>query len=101
VERFYLLFPDPWPKRRHHRRRIVTPDFLSSIHLALQKDRSIYIATDDVDYFGEIKEMAESNFGFAIGDGDVDLPQSKFGRIFREKGASVHWLELRKISPVK
>jgi len=27
VETFYLLFPDPWPKRRHHRRRIFTPDF--------------------------------------------------------------------------
>jgi tRNA (guanine-N7-)-methyltransferase len=101
VERFYLLFPDPWPKRRHHRRRIVTPDFLSSIHLALQNDGSIYIATDDVDYFGEIKEIAVSNSGFAICDGDVDLPQSKFGRIFREKGAPIHWLELRKISPVK
>ena len=101
VERFYLLFPDPWPKRRHHRRRIVTPDFLSSIHAALQKDGSIYIATDDVDYFGIIKEVAESNPGFAIGEGDVDLPQSKFGRIFRQKGASIHWLELRKISPVK
>ncbi|PYK20216.1 MAG: tRNA (guanosine(46)-N7)-methyltransferase TrmB [Verrucomicrobia bacterium] len=101
VERFYLLFPDPWPKRRHHRRRIVTPDFVSSIHAALQKDGSIYIATDDVDYFGEIKEIAESNSGFAIGEGDADLPQSKFGRIFREKHAPVHWLELRKISPVK
>jgi tRNA (guanine-N7-)-methyltransferase len=101
VERFYLLFPDPWPKRRHHRRRIVTSDFLSSIHVALQKDGSIYIATDDADYFGEIKEIAESNSGFAIGEGDVDLPQSKFGRIFREQGAPVHWLELRKISPVK
>ena len=101
VERFYLLFPDPWPKRRHHRRRIVTPDFLSSIHAALQKDGSIYIATDDVDYFGEINEIAESNSDFAIGEGDADLPQSKFGRIFREKGASIQWLELRKISPVK
>jgi tRNA (guanine-N7-)-methyltransferase len=101
VERFYLLFPDPWPKRRHHRRRIVTPDFVSSIHAALQKDGSIYIATDDVDYFGEIKEIAESNSGFAIGEGDADLPQSKFGRIFREKHAPVHWLGLRKVSPVK
>jgi tRNA (guanine-N7-)-methyltransferase len=101
VERFYLLFPDPWPKRRHHRRRIITPDFLGSIHAALQKNGSIYIATDDVDYFGKIEEIAESNSGFAIGDADVDLPQSKFGRIFDEKGAAVHWLELRKISPVK
>jgi len=101
VERFYLLFPDPWPKRRHHRRRIVTPDFLGSIHAALEKNGSVYIATDDVDYFRKIKEIAESNPGFAIREADIDLPQSKFGRIFREKGAPVQWLELRRISPVK
>ena len=101
VERFYLLFPDPWPKRRHHRRRIVTPEFLSSIHAVLQKNARIYIATDDVDYFGKIKDVAESNSGFAIGEDAADLPQSKFGRIFREKHAPIHWLELRKISPVK
>jgi tRNA (guanine-N7-)-methyltransferase len=101
VERFYLLFPDPWPKRRHHQRRIVTADFLGSIHAALEKNGSICIATDDVDYFGKIKEIAESNSGFAIDDPNVDLPHSKFGRIFREKGAPVQWLELRKISPVK
>jgi tRNA (guanine-N7-)-methyltransferase len=101
VERFYLLFPDPWPKRRHHRRRIVTPDFLRSIHAALEKNGSIYIATDDVDYLRKIKEIAESDPSFAISDADGDLPQSKFGRIFREKGAPIHSLPLRKISPVK
>ena len=101
VEGFYLLFPDPWPKRRHHRRRIVTAEFLGSVHTALRKNGRIYIATDDVDYFGKIKEIAKSNPGFGIGDVDIDLPQSKFGRIFREKDAPVQWLELRKISPVK
>jgi tRNA (guanine-N7-)-methyltransferase len=101
VERFYLLFPDPWPKRRHHRRRILTPDFLRSVHAALKKDGSIYIATDDVDYFGIIKEVAQSDRRFAISDGDVDLPLSRFGLIFRQKGATIHSLELRKISPVK
>lgn len=101
VETFYLLFPDPWPKRRHHRRRMVTPDFLNSIYATLQKDGSIYIATDDVDYFEKIKEIAESNPGFAIDDADIDLPQSKFGLIFRQQGAPIHWLALRKVSPVK
>jgi tRNA (guanine-N7-)-methyltransferase len=101
VERFYLLFPDPWPKRRHHRRRIVTPDFLSSIHAALEKRGSIYIATDDIDYFAKIKEMAESDPDFAISDADVDLPPSKFGLVFRQKGASIHSLALGKVSPVK
>jgi tRNA (guanine-N7-)-methyltransferase len=101
VETFYLLFPDPWPKRRHHRRRILTTEFLSSIHTALRKNGSICIATDDVDYFGKIEEIAESDSGFTIGDANLDLPPSKFARLFREKGAPVHLLVLRKISPVK
>jgi tRNA (guanine-N7-)-methyltransferase len=101
VERFYLLFPDPWPKRRHHRRRIVTPDFLRSIHAVLENNGSIYIATDDVDYFGKIKEIAESNPGFATRGVDVHLPPSRFGLIFRQKGAPIHSLALRKVSPVK
>ncbi|MGB9474132.1 MAG: tRNA (guanosine(46)-N7)-methyltransferase TrmB [Candidatus Udaeobacter sp.] len=101
VETFYLLFPDPWPKRRHHARRIVTPDFLSSVHAALEKNGSFYVATDDVDYFRKIQGIAKSNPGFAIDDTVVDLPHSKFGLIFRKQGAPVHWLALRKVSPVK
>jgi tRNA (guanine-N7-)-methyltransferase len=101
VETFYLLFPDPWPKRRHHRRRIVTLDFLNSIHAALEHNGVIYIATDHLDYFRKIKKTAESTPGFAIDDADVDLPQSKFGLAFRQKGAPIHWLALRKVSPVR
>jgi tRNA (guanine-N7-)-methyltransferase len=101
VEAFYLLFPDPWPKRRHHRRRIVTPDFLNSVQTALVKDGLIYIATDDVGYFRKISETARSTPGFATADVDVELPSSKFGMVFRQKGTPIHWLALRKISPVK
>jgi tRNA (guanine-N7-)-methyltransferase len=101
VETFYLLFSDPWPKRRHHRRRIVTPDFLDSVHVALEQNGVIYIATDHLNYFRKIKETAESIPGFAIDDADVDLPQSKFEMAFREKNAPIYWLALRKISPVR
>jgi len=101
VETFYLLFPDPWPKRRHQRRRIVTPDFLNSVHVALEQNGAIYIATDHLDYFQKIKGIAESTPGFAIDDADVDLPQSKFGLIFGQKGAPIYWVSLREISPVK
>jgi tRNA (guanine-N(7)-)-methyltransferase len=101
VETFYLLFPDPWPKRRHHRRRLVTSDFLSSVHTALKKNGIIYIATDHFDYFEKIKAIARSNPGFAIADVDVDLPLSGFGIIFRQESVPIHWLELRKVSPVR
>jgi tRNA (guanine-N7-)-methyltransferase len=101
VETFYLLFPDPWPKRRHHGRRIVTPDFLNSVHVAIQRDGVIYIATDHHDYFQKIKETAESTPGFAIDDVDVDLPHSRFWLIFAQKSATIYRLALRKVSPVR
>jgi len=101
VETFYLLFPDPWPKRRHHPHRLVTPDFLNSVHVALQKNGVIYIATDHLDYFRKIQDIAESNSSFAFAELDVELPPTGFELIFRQKGTPIHWLVLRKISPVK
>ena len=102
VEEFYLLFPDPWPKRRHHRRRIVNLDFLDSIHHALADDGTLRIATDQLDYFEKIRALAEDYSGFAIIDSeDVDLPLTKFERRFRVLGAPIYRLLLRKVSPVR
>jgi tRNA (guanine-N7-)-methyltransferase len=100
VETFYLLFPDPWPKRRHHRRRIVTRDFLTCVHATLESNGVIYIASDHLDYFRKIKEIARSTSGFAMVKLDVELPPSGFELIFRQKGAPIYWLALRKVSPV-
>jgi tRNA (guanine-N7-)-methyltransferase len=102
VETFYLLFPDPWPKRRHHRRRIVTADFLNSVHAALGESGVLLIATDHLDYFRDVRRVAKQNSGFAaVGVVDVDLPLTKFHERFRAQGAPVHWLELRKVSLVR
>ena len=101
VEAFYLLFPDPWPKRRHHGRRIVTADFLNAVREALNEQGFIHIATDHFEYFQQIKVVAESALGFVLSDIDADLPQSRFGLTFQKLGAPIHWLALRKVSPVK
>jgi tRNA (guanine-N7-)-methyltransferase len=101
VETFYLLFPDPWPKRRHRRRRIVTPDFLNSIHAALEENGVLRIATDQLDYFEQIAQLGRADFRFAVVDvEDVDLPVTKFERKFQAQGAPIYRLALRKVSPV-
>jgi tRNA (guanine-N7-)-methyltransferase len=106
VENFYLLFPDPWPKRRHHRRRILTRDFLDSIHRALETNGTIYLATDDLVYFQHMQRIASSTkklecmMHSSFAD-DVDLPVTKFERRFREQGAPIYRLALRKVSPVR
>lgn len=101
VETFYLLFPDPWPKRRHHRRRIVTNDFLDSVHRALGDNGILRIATDQSDYFQEIQQLTRRHSGFTTMDPDgADLPLTKFQKRFIALGAPIHRLALRKISPV-
>jgi tRNA (guanine-N7-)-methyltransferase len=101
VETFYLLFPDPWPKRRHHRRRIVTNDFLDSIHRALESEGTLRIATDQRDYFEQIGRAGRTDSRFVILDSEnADLPRTKFERRFVAAGAPIYRLALRKVSPV-
>jgi len=103
VETFYLLFPDPWPKRRHQRRRIVQPDFLDSIHRALELSGVFRVATDQLDYFQQMQRLALSGGRFGrIDITDIDpLPLTKFERRFQKQGVPIYRLALRKISPVR
>jgi tRNA (guanine-N7-)-methyltransferase len=116
VETFYLLFPDPWPKRRHQRRRIVTQDFLDAIARALHPNGLLRIATDQLDYFQQIERLArhvteqsfskldwfnQSSFKFAFSDRCADLPITKFEKRFRDAGAPIYRLALRKVSRVR
>jgi tRNA (guanine-N7-)-methyltransferase len=57
LDGIHLFFPDPWPKKRHHKRRIVTDDFLMLIHPKLKRDGFIHIATDWVPYAEHIAEV--------------------------------------------
>ena len=42
----WIFFPDPWPKNRHTKRRLITSDFLIELHKFLKEDSEVYIATD-------------------------------------------------------
>ena len=102
VETFHLLFPDPWPKRRHHRRRIVTKNFLRAIWTVLEENGILRIATDHVDYFTRISQLVEKSslFAFMQPSPENDFPVSAFEKKFAGTGARIYRLELRKISPV-
>ncbi|MCL5096240.1 MAG: tRNA (guanosine(46)-N7)-methyltransferase TrmB [Candidatus Omnitrophica bacterium] len=51
VHAFHVYFPDPWPKRRHHRRRLVNDRFMELVCRVLVQGGRIYLRTDDADYF--------------------------------------------------
>jgi len=61
VRAYYVFFPDPWPKRRHHRRRLFGPAFLDAVHRTLEPDGRIHVATDHLDYFATIRDVLEAD----------------------------------------
>ena len=52
----FLLYPDPWPKARHHRRRFVTPEYLDPLARVMQPGAVLHVATDIPDYVRQTME---------------------------------------------
>ncbi len=50
VEAFHIYFPDPWHKRKHHKRRLLTPEFFKLLHASLVPGGLLELATDNFDY---------------------------------------------------
>jgi len=54
VSAYYVLFPDPWPKKKHHDHRLFNDRFLASLHRTLLPGAPVHVATDHLPYFEEI-----------------------------------------------
>ena len=63
ISRAFLLYPDPWPKKRHHKRRFVTEEHLRPLHKCLKRGAIFRVATDIPDYVRQTLEQVP-RFGF-------------------------------------
>ena len=62
-----ILFPDPWQKAKHHKRRLIGEDFLYQLHPLLKPNAKIFVRTDWEDYAEQISELAEvTSFHFRL-----------------------------------
>jgi len=75
IDAFHLYFPDPWPKKKHNKRRIVNEGFLALIHPKLKKGGYIHIATDWVPYAVSIQEVFTASTLFT--GGVIEKPESR------------------------
>ncbi|MEL7310008.1 MAG: tRNA (guanosine(46)-N7)-methyltransferase TrmB [Pseudomonadota bacterium] len=105
VSRLNLYFPDPWPKKRHHKRRIVNPPFMELAHHALSHDGALHIATDWAPYAEHIDEVlaADDRFDVAlrrthVGDAPHVRPPTKFEQRGLRLGHQIVDWEIRRSS---
>ena len=103
VSVFHLLFPDPWPKRRHRRRRLFTGEFLDAILSALAPGGCLRIATDQLDYFEEMERLVQSSASLQAErkNGADPLPVTTFEKKFVATGVPIYRTALWKVSPVR
>jgi len=92
VSTYHVLFPDPWPKRRHHGRRLICAPFLADVRRTLVPGGIVNCATDHEEYFEWIQREFQKDGGFLEGQ-PVSLPEeasTDFERKFVEAGKKVY-----------
>jgi tRNA (guanine-N7-)-methyltransferase len=104
IGRAFVLFPDPWPKRRHHRRRFVAPAQLDALARVLRPGAELRIATDHMDYLRWILFHCLGHRAFrwlAQGPGDwrsrtADWPPTRYEDKALARGASCAYLRFER-----
>ena len=51
INKIFINNPDPWPKDKHHKNRLLNSDFIQLLHRKLKRKGNVYIKTDDINYF--------------------------------------------------
>ena len=99
VSRLHLLCPDPWPKPRHHRRRLVQTEFLAAVRRALVAGGEFLFMTDHEEYFRWAEDKLELCGGFerlAWPADSLFYPKSGFQQRWESEGKSMWRLRCRK-----
>lgn len=84
----HVYFPDPWPKRRHWKRRLVNDDFTRHAEAALEPGGRVYLRTDNAPYFEQMQDVFRRHPGFAVIETPSDLLAltTDFEREFHARG---------------
>jgi len=99
VSRIHLLCPDPWPKVRHHRRRLVQIPFLTEVKTALEPGGEFLFMTDHEEYFEYACEQIHDSSLFEIlpwTDESFFYPKTDFQIQWEAEGKSMHRIRCKK-----
>lgn len=77
IARAFVLFPDPWPKARHHKRRLIQTPFLDALARVLKPGAEFRLASDHEDYVAWMLERVPTHPAFLWTDDDVEACRSR------------------------
>jgi tRNA (guanine-N7-)-methyltransferase len=88
LEALHIYFPDPWPKRKHRRHRLINERFPLLAHTALLSGGTVYLRTDDRDYFDQMNSVFAISPLFQHGETPAELTalRTDFEKDFQARG---------------
>lgn len=88
VSVLHIYFPDPWPKKKHRRHRLLNERFPELARVALAPGGAVFLRTDDQDYFQQMTEVFGANQGFQLIETPAELAElpTDFEREFQARG---------------
>jgi len=89
LARVHIFFPDPWHKKRHHKRRLVQPEFIDKVARVLEPGGMLRLATDWAPYAEHMREVMQSSADFVEAEDDFDRPLTKFEQRGRRLGHQI------------
>ena len=95
-----IICPDPWPKEKHHKRRLINKSFLEMVHDFMKDDSNIYISTDWENYAESISELFVKNKLFKPSSNKSFQKDSlsKFERRVKDEGRELFEFNYKKVS---
>lgn len=98
LEELWTFFPDPWPKKRHHKRRLVTAEFAATVASRLRPGGLWRLATDWGEYADQMREVLDAEAGLVGGETDrwSARPVTRFERKGVSAGRSIVDLTYRR-----
>jgi len=99
VQTFLVLFSDPWPKKRHHKRRFFKPENIAAIQRTLTPGGRLLVKSDHDEYAAVIAEVLGAASGFTKIDPEkafADLPKTGFEEKYLVEGRTIHRFALEK-----
>ena len=96
VNEVHVLFPDPWPKARHHKRRLITPVFLDLAFKLLKPEGRLVFVTDDESYFECAVSTIADYFKFDVVFNDWQVPVTTYHQRAIRLGHKISQLSARK-----
>lgn len=98
LDAIHIYFPDPWPKRRHWKNRLVNERFTHLAHHALKPGGTVYLRTDDRPYFAQMEQVFGANPGFVRITASEELLTVKtdFERGFNSRGIPTNHATFRR-----